>query len=151
MSSFCAAKATHIFFSKKFQHICVSLDVNFNESLNTTSLALNNWAQNLIGPYNVYAARLISYVFATKRTYIYTLSKSQNYSFPFYSWFGLTGIGWVEMCLPYNSYLPIHLVTPFPFGSFRTYVCLPFVHPQLTLWLWYTGHIPLLNQFLPTE
>ena len=25
--------ATHIFFSKKFQHICVSLDVNFNESL----------------------------------------------------------------------------------------------------------------------
>ena len=30
MSSFC----THIFFSKRFQHICVSLDVNFNESLN---------------------------------------------------------------------------------------------------------------------
>ena len=29
----CTAKATHIFFSKKFQHICVSLDVNFNESL----------------------------------------------------------------------------------------------------------------------
>ena len=28
MSSFC----THIF-SAKFQHICVSLDVNFNESL----------------------------------------------------------------------------------------------------------------------
>ena len=27
------AKATHIFFSKKYQHICVSLDVNFNESL----------------------------------------------------------------------------------------------------------------------
>ena len=40
MSSFCTAKATHIFFSKKKkkkkkknQHICVSLDVNFNESL----------------------------------------------------------------------------------------------------------------------
>ena len=35
MSSFCTAKAIHIFFSKKFQHICVSLedDVNFNESL----------------------------------------------------------------------------------------------------------------------
>ena len=32
MSS-CTAKATHIFFSKKFQNICVSLDVNFNESL----------------------------------------------------------------------------------------------------------------------
>ena len=35
------------FFSKKFRHICVSLDVNFNESL-TTSLALNNWAQNIL-------------------------------------------------------------------------------------------------------
>ena len=33
MSSFCTAKATHIFFSKKFQNIRVSLDVNFNESL----------------------------------------------------------------------------------------------------------------------
>ena len=33
MSSFCTAKATHIFSAKKFQHICVSLDVNFNESL----------------------------------------------------------------------------------------------------------------------
>ena len=33
VSSFCTAKATHIFFSKKFQHICVSLNVNFNESL----------------------------------------------------------------------------------------------------------------------
>ena len=30
MSSFCT---THIFFSKKFQHICVSLDVNFSESI----------------------------------------------------------------------------------------------------------------------
>ena len=29
MSSFCTAH----FFSKKFQHICVSLDVNFNELL----------------------------------------------------------------------------------------------------------------------
>ena len=28
-----AAKATHIFFNKKYQHICVSLDVNFNKSL----------------------------------------------------------------------------------------------------------------------
>ena len=33
MSSFCTAKATHIFFSKKFQHTCVSLDVNFDKSL----------------------------------------------------------------------------------------------------------------------
>ena len=29
----CTAKATHIFSAKKFQNICVSLDVNFNESL----------------------------------------------------------------------------------------------------------------------
>ena len=33
VSSFCTAKATHIFFSKNFQHICISLDVNFNKSL----------------------------------------------------------------------------------------------------------------------
>ena len=33
VSSFCTAKATHIFFSKKFQHICVYIDVNFKESL----------------------------------------------------------------------------------------------------------------------
>ena len=26
-------KATHIFSAKYFQHICISLDVNFNESL----------------------------------------------------------------------------------------------------------------------
>ena len=37
MSSFCYSH----FFRKTFQHICISLDVNFNES----SLALNNWAQ----------------------------------------------------------------------------------------------------------
>ena len=33
VSSFCTAKSYSHFFSKKFQHICVSLDVNFNESL----------------------------------------------------------------------------------------------------------------------
>ena len=27
------AKTTHIFFSKKFQYICVSLNVNFNDTL----------------------------------------------------------------------------------------------------------------------
>ena len=32
MSSFCSKSYSH-FFSKKFQHICVSLDVNFNELL----------------------------------------------------------------------------------------------------------------------
>ena len=33
VSSFCSAKATHIFSAKKFQHICISHDLNFNESL----------------------------------------------------------------------------------------------------------------------
>ena len=43
MSSFCS------FFSKKIQHtcICVSLDVNFNESLTNDVVSLNNWAQKL--------------------------------------------------------------------------------------------------------
>ena len=39
MSSFCSAKATHIFSVKKFQHICVSLDVNFNELLTNDILS----------------------------------------------------------------------------------------------------------------
>ena len=33
MSSFCTAKATHIFSAKKFQHICESLNVNFDKSI----------------------------------------------------------------------------------------------------------------------
>ena len=41
------------FFQQNFQHICVSLDVNFNESLTKTSLALNIWAQDFILPNNV--------------------------------------------------------------------------------------------------
>ena len=44
MSSFCSAKATHIFFSKKFQHICVSLDVNFNDSLTNDVVSFEHWA-----------------------------------------------------------------------------------------------------------
>ena len=35
MSSFCTAQ----FFSKKSQHICVSLNVNFNESLTNDSVS----------------------------------------------------------------------------------------------------------------
>ena len=35
------------FFQQKIQHICISHNVNFNELL-TMSLALNNWAQNII-------------------------------------------------------------------------------------------------------
>ena len=33
MSSFCSAKATHIFSAKNFSIFCISLDVNFNKSL----------------------------------------------------------------------------------------------------------------------
>ena len=33
------AFATHIFFSKKIQHICVSLDVNFTESLTNDTVS----------------------------------------------------------------------------------------------------------------
>ena len=36
MSNFCT---THIFFSKKFQHICVSLDVNFKELLTNDTIS----------------------------------------------------------------------------------------------------------------
>ena len=35
------------FFSKKFQYICISLDVNFNESLTNDIVSLNNWAQKI--------------------------------------------------------------------------------------------------------
>ena len=47
VSSFCTAKATHIFFSKKFQHICVSLDVNFNESLTNDIVSLEQLGPGL--------------------------------------------------------------------------------------------------------
>ena len=48
MSSFCTAKATHIFFSKKFQHICVSLDVNLNESLTNDVVSFEQVGPDLI-------------------------------------------------------------------------------------------------------
>ena len=56
MSSFCIAKATHIFFSKKFQHICVSFDVNFNESLTNDIVSFEQ-----LGPgfQNVYGKDLV--------------------------------------------------------------------------------------------
>ena len=53
VSSFCTAKATHIFFSKKFQHICVSLDVNFNESLTNNIVSFEQ-----LGPDEQYKAKL---------------------------------------------------------------------------------------------
>ena len=50
MSSFCTAKATHIFFSKKFQHICVSLDVNFNESLTNDVVSFEHPGPEFLAP-----------------------------------------------------------------------------------------------------
>ena len=49
MSSFCTAKATRIFFSKKFQHICASLDINFNESLTNDIVSFEQLGPGLDG------------------------------------------------------------------------------------------------------
>ena len=46
---FCTAKSTHIFFSKKFQHICVSLDVNFNESLTNDVVSFEQLGPGFLG------------------------------------------------------------------------------------------------------
>ena len=67
VSSFCTAKATHIFSAKKFQHICVSLDVNFNESLTNDivsfeqlgpvcylTMFLSIWVLPSLGPYKLF-------------------------------------------------------------------------------------------------
>ena len=54
MSSFCTAKATHIFFSKKFQHICVSLDVNFNESLTNDVVSFEQLGPDIYGKCVIY-------------------------------------------------------------------------------------------------
>ena len=54
MSTFCTAKATHIFVSKKFQNICVSLDVNVNELLTNDIISFEQ-----LGP-GEYEAKLIS-------------------------------------------------------------------------------------------
>ena len=48
VSSFCTAKVTHIFFSKKFQHICISLDVNFNESLTNDVVSFEQLGPRLL-------------------------------------------------------------------------------------------------------
>ena len=49
MSSFCNAKATHIFSAKKIQHICVSFDVNFNESLTNDIVSFEQLGPKLCG------------------------------------------------------------------------------------------------------
>ena len=68
MSSFCSAKATHIFFSKKFQHICVSLDVNFNESLTNDIVSFEQLGPEL---YQAYVIWSVLFVFLFERYYYY--------------------------------------------------------------------------------
>ena len=45
MSSFC--KSYSHFFSKKFQHICISLDVNFNELLTNDVISFEQLGPDL--------------------------------------------------------------------------------------------------------
>ena len=51
--AFALQNATHIFFSKKFQHICVSLDVNFNKSLTNDVVSFEQ-----LGPVLLYKSGL---------------------------------------------------------------------------------------------
>ena len=54
MSSFCNAKATHIFSAKKFQLIYVSLDVNFNESLTNDVVSFEQLSPFMMDCYILY-------------------------------------------------------------------------------------------------
>ena len=42
--------ATHIFSAKKFQHICISLDENFNKSLNNDVVSFEQLGPGLCSP-----------------------------------------------------------------------------------------------------
>ena len=55
MSSFCTAKATHIFFSKKFKNIHVSLYVNFNESLTNDVVSFEQLGPEIFATSNEYS------------------------------------------------------------------------------------------------
>ena len=59
MSCFCTAKATHIFFSKKFQHICVSLDVNFNKSLTNDIVSFEQLGPVLYHKKNAFSGAIL--------------------------------------------------------------------------------------------
>ena len=43
------AKATHVFFSQKLHHICVSFDVNFNESLTNDIFSFEQLRPGILG------------------------------------------------------------------------------------------------------
>ena len=58
MSSFCTAKATHIFSAKNF---CISLDVNFNESLTNDIVSFEQLGQDhitIVAMYLSYTSKL---------------------------------------------------------------------------------------------
>ena len=48
----CALQKLLTFFSKKFQHICVSLDVNFNESLTNDVVSFEQVGPDILTPYH---------------------------------------------------------------------------------------------------
>ena len=52
------AKATHIFFSKIFQHICVSLDVNFNETLTNDIVSFEQLGPEVLSLYKPYCRKI---------------------------------------------------------------------------------------------
>ena len=62
VSSFCTAKATHIFFSKKFQHICVSLDVNFNESLTNDIVSFEQLGPGHLGLLSTFGLKIVCHL-----------------------------------------------------------------------------------------
>ena len=59
MSSFCTAKSTHMFSAKKYQNICVSLDVNFKESLTNDIVSFEQLGPDrvcsLLSPVRIFA------------------------------------------------------------------------------------------------
>ena len=80
MSSFCTAKATHIFSAKKIQHICVSLDVNFNESLTNDVVSFEQ-----LGPGKILKTQseidsrgLVDYTYPIWQRELYSLPSQNN-------------------------------------------------------------------------
>ena len=51
VSSFCTAKATHIFSAKNCCIICISLDVNFNKSLTNDIVSSEQLGLDVLGKY----------------------------------------------------------------------------------------------------
>ena len=71
MSSFCTAKATHIFLAKKFSISSDTLDVNFNESLTNDIVSFEQlgpgdfllfWLQTAIEPFGLFPDSVYDYM-----------------------------------------------------------------------------------------